>query len=280
MARDTNFYYSFLALPRDKREAIVAVWDFCRAVDDVADESSAPREEQRASLEAWRAELTRVFEGGEPSTPEGRGLQQQLSKYPLPRPAFDDLITGVQMDVEGRSYETFADLEQYCYHVASTVGLMCLEIFGYRDPGAREYAVTLGKALQLTNILRDVGVDARNGRVYLPGEELRAAGCTLDELKRSEPTPALVGVLRTVARRAEGFYRLAAQQRPVVDRRRLVAAEIMAAIYRQLLADIERGGFAVLREPWRLSKWRKARIAAATWIATMVPPGLTAAVAG
>lgn len=270
MARDTNFYYSFLVLPRAKRDAIVAVWDACRAIDDVADESGLAPGAQRRLLDEWRAEVARVFEGAAPRTRQGQGLQTQLSRFSLPRRAFDDLIDGVRMDVEGREYATFEELEEYCYHVASTVGLMCLEIFGCRHPGSRDYAVTLGKALQLTNILRDVGTDARNGRVYLPRQELGRAGCTLDDLTRPTPGPGLATVLRALAARAHGFYRLASQQRPARDRRRLVAADIMANIYRALLVDIERGGYSVLGPPLRLTRARKARIASATWLATML----------
>lgn len=270
MARDTNFYYSFLVLPRARREAIVAVWDVCRAIDDVADESGLAPDAQRRLLDEWRAEVARVFEGGAPRTRQGQALQAKLTQFSLPRPAFDDLIEGVQMDVDGRVYDTFEELEVYCYHVASTVGLMCIEIFGCQHPRARDYAVTLGKALQLTNILRDVGTDARSGRVYLPRHELRRAGCSFDDLTHPAPSPALVTVLRALATRAHDFYRVARQLRPAQDRRRLVAADIMANIYRALLCDIERGAFPVLGAPLRLTRARKARVAAATWLATML----------
>lgn len=270
MARNTNFYYSFLVLPREKREAIVAVWDFCRAVDDVVDESRATPAEQRQGLETWRREVAETFEGRAPGTPQGRALQQQLRRFPLPRQAFEELIDGVQMDADARRYDTLAELEVYCYHVASTVGLMCLEIFGYRSPATRDYAVTLGKALQLTNILRDVGADAHAGRVYLPLADLELAGCSVEELKGSSPAAGLLTVLRNVAGRARQLYGEANRLCPPEDRRRLVAAEIMAATYRALLDDIERGGFQVLGPPLRLTRARKARLALATWVSTML----------
>src|SRR5690606_772853 len=182
MARDTNFYYSFLVLPAEKRSAIIKVWDFCRAVDDAVDEAGiedVPRE-----VAMWRREVAACFDGGTPSTPQGRALQPLVRRFNLPRPAFDALIEGVEMDVGSRRYETFEELYEYCVRVASAVGLMCLEIFGYEDPRAKQYATELGVALQLTNILRDVPEDLARGRVYIPQEDLRRSGCTEDDLRR------------------------------------------------------------------------------------------------
>ena len=178
MARDTNFYYSFLVLPPEKRQAIVAVWDFCRAVDDAVDEVA---EESKAMCEIarWRTELAAVFDGGTPATPQGRALAPFVGQFSLPRSAFEALIEGVEMDLGSRRYETFGELYEYCIRVASAVGLICLNIFGARDPGARQYAIDLGVALQLTNILRDIPGDMAQGRLYVPLEDLRAHGCQL-----------------------------------------------------------------------------------------------------
>ncbi len=208
MARDTSFYYAFLMLPPAKRNAIVVVWDFCRAVDDAVDEAvptwdGALPAEARAKAEAellvWREDVRCCFETGPdvpaPSTRQGRALRPLVAAFGLKRQPFDDLIDGVAMDLERRQYETIGDLLEYCRRVASAVGLICIEIFGCRDAAARDYAINLGIALQLTNIVRDVGVDLQRGRVYLPQEDLRRFGCTEEDLRRgvvTEPVKALL----------------------------------------------------------------------------------------
>src|SRR4051794_19549126 len=180
MARDTNFYYSFLVLPPEKRRAIVAVWDFCRAVDDAVDEARV--EDAAGELARWRAELAACFGGSSPQTKQGRALQPFVPRFGLPRPAFEALIEGVEMDLHTARYATFEDLYQYCIRVASAVGLMCVEIFGCRNPGSRQYAMDLGVALQLTNILRDVPGDLERGRVYIPLEDFARFGCREGDL--------------------------------------------------------------------------------------------------
>ncbi len=183
MTRKTSFYYSFLALPAQKRQAITAVFDFCRAVDDSVDLETDP-ERAMAAVARWRDEVARVFTGGSPGTVEGRQLQPFVSANHLPREQFDALVDGVAMDVVPGRYQTFADLEPYCHRVASSVGLMCAEIFEYREPAVLDYARDLGVALQLTNILRDVAVDYRVGRLYLPLEDLARHGCTEADIRR------------------------------------------------------------------------------------------------
>lgn len=285
MPRDTSFYYSFLVLPPAERRAIVSVWDFCRAVDDAVDEPAVPDgcladaastweagagalEGRAAALDGemahWRAELARVFEGEEAATAEGRALQPVVRAFGLSRQPFEDLIEGVAMDVAGRRYRTFAELREYCYRVASTVGLICIEIFGCRS--ARAYAIDLGIALQLTNILRDVAVDLRRGRLYLPLEELDRFGCTETDLRAGRLTDPVVALLRHQADRARDFYARAHAARPPREARRLVAAEIMGAIYRALLDRIERRGYDVFSEVVRVARPRRAVIAAATWM--------------
>jgi phytoene synthase len=267
MARDTNFYYSFLVLPAPKRQAILAVWDFCRAVDDAVDEvpAGAPPGAAQAALEFWRAEVARCFEGAPSASPEGRALQPMTRRFPLPRRPFEELIDGVSMDVGATRYATFDDLRRYCYLVASTVGLMCVEIFGYRNPRAREYAVELGVALQLTNILRDVPRDLERGRLYVPLEDLARAGCTEDELRMGRLTPGVIALLRQQGDRARLYFARARAALPREDRVSLVAAEIMAAIYEAILARIERRGYDVFSEPVRVPRSRRALIAAWTW---------------
>ncbi len=263
MARDTNFYYSFLVLPPEKRRAIVAVWDFCRAVDDAVDEVSAER--APAEVARWRTELAACFDGGAPDTPQGAALVPFIATFRLPRDAFEALIEGAEMDIGARRYETFEDLREYCVRVASAVGIICLSIFGCRDPRAREYATDLGIALQLTNILRDVPGDLARGRVYLPQAELRRFGVTEEDLRDGARTPAVRALLAHQAARARDYYRRAAAALPPGDARRLTAAEIMGAVYRAILDEIERADFDIFSRVIRIPRPRRALIAAATW---------------
>jgi phytoene synthase len=271
MARDTNFYYSFLVLPADKRAAIVAVWDFCRAVDDAVDEAEAGTEAAQVAL--WRGEVAACFETGRPVTPQGQALAPLVRPFDLPRSAFDALVEGVEMDLGSRRYETFADLYEYCVRVASAVGLMCVEIFGYTDVRARQYATELGVALQLTNILRDVPGDLARGRVYLPQEDLRRFGVTEDDLRREAAqagrgvqSPAVTALLAHQAVRAREYYARAAASLPSADARRLVAAEIMGAIYFAILQKIEGQAYDVFSEVIRIPRPRRALIALRTWV--------------
>ena len=276
MARDTNFYYSFLVLPSDKRNAIIAVWDFCRAVDDAVDEAHGP-DRGRDEVARWRRELAAVFDGGAVETPQGRALAPLVRRFNLPRSAFEALIEGVEMDLGARRYEAFADLYEYCIRVASAVGLICLEIFGYRDPRARDYATDLGVALQLTNILRDVPEDLRRGRVYIPLEDLRQHGCSEADLAREMSaagggveSPAVKALLRQQGQRAREYYARAARNLPRSDARRLVAAEIMGAIYRGILTRIEAADYDVFSRVVTIPRPRRALIAVATWARTAI----------
>ncbi len=263
MARDTNFYYSFLVLPPEKRRAIVAVWDFCRAVDDAVDEVSAER--APAEVARWRTELAACFDGGAPGTRQGAALVPFAAKFRLPRDSFEALIEGVEMDIGARRYETFEELREYCVRVASAVGIICLSIFGCRDPRARQYATDLGIALQLTNILRDVPGDLARGRVYLPQAELRRFGVAEEDLRKGVRTPAVKTLLAHQAARARDYYRRAAAALPPGDARRLTAAEIMGAVYRAILDEIERADYDIFSRVVRIPRPRRALIAAATW---------------
>jgi phytoene synthase len=269
--RKTSFYFSFLALPAPKRRAITAVFDFCRAVDDSVD-LEPDRAKAVAALTAWREEIDRLFTGGAPATPQGRQLQPFVGPHRLPREQFEALVEGVEMDALGRSYETFDELEPYCQRVASAVGLICAEIFEYRDDAVRDYARDLGVALQLTNILRDVGVDYRNGRRYLPTEDLTRFGCTWDDIAR-EVEQAGQGVrsdrvralLEHQAARARIFFSRAVRALPKNDARRFVAAEIMRAVYWDLLQRIERGRCDVFTRVVRVPRPVQAGLAVTTW---------------
>ena len=270
MSRDTSFYYSFLVLPPRKRSAIVAVWDFCRAVDDAVDEApDGTSADTRLSL--WRAELAACYNGGsQPSTPQGRALQPYVGEFKLPRRPFEDLIDGVEMDLAQVRYQTFADLAGYCRRVASAVGLVCVEIFGYHDSAARSYAVDLGMALQLTNIIRDVAADLRQGRVYLPAEDLARFHVTEADLRAGQLTPAVSGLLRFECERARFYYAKAAATLPAIDRRSLLAAQIMGAIYLEILRRIERSGYDVFSRRVRVPRPYRALIAVRLWARTLL----------
>jgi phytoene synthase len=262
MARKTSFYYSFLVLPAEQRQAIVAVWDFCRAVDDSVDESPAGSElAGREAVTFWRTELARAFDGSTPATSQGQHLQPFITRFDLPRQAFEDVIDGVAMDLDTTRYNTFADLYEYCRRVASAVGLICIRIFGCRNDSAREYAVNLGVALQLTNILRDIPDDLARGRVYLPLEDLSAHGCTVDDLAGGVVTEPVRRLLAFECARARDFYQRAILARPADDRRRLAAAEIMRAVYFETLLRIERSGYDVFKGRVRVRRPMQAYIA-------------------
>jgi phytoene synthase len=276
VARDTNFYYSFLVLPADKRRAIVGVWDFCRAVVDAVDEPGEGSGSVDQALAAWRGEIARCFEDRAPETAQGRALQPLIARFALPRRPFEDLVDGVAMDAGHRRYRTFEELREYCYRVASTVGLICLEIFGYGDARSRDYAVNLGLALQLTNILRDVKADLGRDRLYIPTEDLARFGCTEEDLRRGQMTPAVRALLAHQGERARHFYAQARAALPPSDARQLVAAEIMGAIYRAILDKIERRAYDVFSELVRIPRPRRAWIAAATWARVVLGSGAPA----
>jgi phytoene synthase len=267
----SNFYYAFLTLPRHRRAALYAVYAFCRTVDDIADAgapSPADRPRQREALAAWREDIRRCYEQGEePCHPIARRLAAAVRAHPIPREALEAIIDGVEMDVDHVTYDTFQDLYPYCFRVASAVGLCCIEIFGYTRPGARDYAVSLGVALQLTNIIRDVGTDARAGRVYLPREDLRTFGVTEEDLTGRRHTEAFVRLMTHETARARHYYQAARRAFPAPDARSLVAAEIMGQIYLALLGEIEARRFRVFDERITLSPRRKIAIALRCWAA-------------
>ena len=261
MSRDTSFYYSFLVLPPHKRNAIVAVWDFCRAVDDAVDEEEKQERAARA-LKEWRAELAACYNGARPGTPQAKALQPYVREFNLPRKPFEDLIDGVEMDLWHASYPTFDALSEYCRRVASAVGLICVEIFGYCNPRTREYAVNLGMALQLTNIIRDVAADLTRGRVYVPQEDLRRFGVGVAQLQAGVVTSEVRALLAHQCARAHEYYRRAAASLPPEDARSLVAAEIMGAIYFEILRRIERAGYDVFSRRIRVPRSHRMLIAA------------------
>ena len=264
MARDTSFSYSFLVLPDDQRRAIGLVWDFCRAVDDAVDEAR-DRESAARELAGWRAEVDHLFGPSAPATPQGARLKPFVESFRLSRANFDDLVDGVEMDLSRARYETFDELVGYCRRVASAVGLVCIEIFGCRDSRSRDYALNLGLALQLTNIVRDVKVDLDHGRVYLPQDDLARFGVTEADLRAGRVTEPVRRLLAHECQRARHFFTAAQQAMPHQEARKLLAAEIMGGIYYEILQRIERRGYDVFAEVIRVPKIVRARIALAAW---------------
>lgn len=271
----SNFFYSFLFLPKQKREAIIDVYQFCRAVDDVVDdiiESSSTgqsnghaRELAREELEKWRSEIESLY-AGNPTKPLSQKLQTVLARFPMPKEYFHEMINGCEMDLQRNRYETFDDLYQYCYRVAAVTGLMCIEIFTYRSPQTREYAVNLGIALQLTNILRDVKEDAERGRVYLPREDLRRFGYDENDLFNGVINDKFLALMKFECDRARHYYQLAAQGLPDEDRPTLTAAQTMGKIYFRLLEQIERFDYDVFHHQVRLHRPERFYIALSEWL--------------
>jgi phytoene synthase len=260
----TNFYYAFLLLPPEKRHAIYALYAFCRGLDDCVDEPDGGGEE---GLRRWLEEIDRAYAGA-PQTPLGRELAEAVQRFPIPRACFEEVAQGCRMDLGPVRYPTAADLEVYCRRVAGAVGLGSIEIFGYSDPATRDYAVELGLALQLTNILRDVSADAARDRLYVPLCDLQRFGLTAEEFLAAATgaapaPPAVREVLAFVAGRAHEHYARAAALLPPADRRSMASAEVMGAVYRALLDALVRRGYP-LGTRLRLSTPRKAWIALRT----------------
>jgi phytoene synthase len=262
-ASRTNFYYAFLFLPKEKREALYAVYAFARLVDDAVDQAPSPGAAADA-VRQWRQELVQTFAGA-PAHPVTQQLKPVIDRLHLPREYFDALIDGVEMDLTRTRYETFEQLSHYCYRVASVIGLICIEIFGYRNPVTKEYAIAQGMAFQLTNILRDIRVDADRGRIYLPQEELARFGYGETELLAHHQTDAFVELMAFQCERARAYYDKAANLLPAEDRRSMLASEIMGGIYRRLLDEIEAKHYDVFEEEIRLSAPAKLLIALRIW---------------
>ena len=263
-ASGSNFYYAFLFLPKPKREAIYAVYAFCRLSDDLVDEVKAGGD-PAAALTRWRQELDIDFHGGD-GHPLIAAVGQAARRFNIPKAYFQELLNGMEMDLTRGRYATFEELYSYCYRVASVVGLICIEIFGYRNPGTKTYAERLGIAFQLTNILRDLALDARRGRIYLPQDELKRFGYTEDELLAGSYNDAFVELMRFQCGRTRDFFRAASAALPAEDRRSLLAAEIMRAIYYRLLIKIERERYDVFKGEIALGKSRKFFVASGLWL--------------
>jgi phytoene synthase len=263
-ASGSSFYYSFLFLPQERRRAIMALYAFCREVDDVVDECHDLSLAQ-TKLDWWRRELASVY-GGEPTHPVAQALKEVVARYPLPEEQLQEIIDGMQMDLQQTRYLDFAALRLYCYRVASVVGLLAAEIFGYQDRHTLRYAHDLGLAFQLTNIIRDVGEDARRGRIYLPVDELQRFEVPARDLLEARHSDKFRALMEFQAERAERFYDSAMSHLPAGDRKAQRPGLVMAAIYRATLAEIRADGFQVLDRRTSLTPLRKLWIAWSTWL--------------
>jgi len=256
----SNLALAFVSLSRERRQDITIFYAFCRVIDDIADDVDLSAEEKRRRLAKWRKWL-RSAPSDEP--PLALDLRSLIDKYSLSHGMLEEIIAGVEMDLSISRYATFDDLRVYCYRVASAVGLVSIEIFGYRNPACKEYAIQLGLALQMTNIIRDVGKDLRDGRIYLPREDLARFDYSETELQDRKYNERFVRLMEFEAARARQFFTDAAALLPREDRRSMVAAEIMGSVYRGLLRQMERDRFRVFEKEYRLNKLEKAgRIAA------------------
>ena len=259
----SSFYYSFMFLPPEQRQAITALYAFCREVDDVVDECHDVSLAQ-IKLEWWRQEVERIF-AGTPTHPVGFALQDVLRRFKLPQEQLLEIIDGMAMDLSQTRYLDFKGLQLYCYRVASVVGLLSVEIFGYENRQTLKYAHDLGVALQLTNIIRDVGEDARRGRIYLPIEDLQRFGVLAKDILEARYSDAFRELMVFQGERAEQFYEQAFAQLPAGDRKAQRPGLVMAAIYRTLLREIAADGFQVLDRRISLTPVRKVWIAGSTW---------------
>jgi phytoene synthase len=250
----SNLALAFVALGRKRRDDITIFYAFCRVIDDIADSSDASAQQKAGELGAWRRWIREFTPGEAVLAADLRGL---YAKYAITPPMLDEIIDGVEMDLGQVRYQTFEELRLYCYRVASAVGLVSIEIFGYRNPACRDYAIELGLALQTTNIIRDVDKDLASGRIYLPQEDLARFGYSEADLRARRYSDAFVRLMEFQAARAEQFFSRAAALLPREDRRSMVAAEIMASVYHALLRRMKTDRFRVFDKEYRLSKIEK-----------------------
>jgi 15-cis-phytoene synthase len=264
----SNFYYAFMLLPAARRRALYAVYAFCRFIDNIADDELA--REPAEMLARWRRELDTLYAGA-PHHPISRALGDSIERFHIPRRYFDEVIAGVEMDLTRRRYQTFEDLRLYCYRVASAVGLICIDIFGYRNPRTEVYAENLGIAFQLTNILRDLREDAARDRIYLPLEDLARFGVAEEQLLGGVYTPQFRALMEFEAERARSFYAAAEHSLPPEDRSALLTAEAMRLIYGALLRQIVRLDYRVFDRRCSLSAPRKLFLVGRAWASGHLP---------
>jgi phytoene synthase len=269
----SNLALAFISLGRERKRDITVFYAFCRVIDDIADSSELSVVEKRVRLARWR----QMLHAATPDEPFlAHDVRQLIAKYSLQRDILEEIIAGVEMDLSTLRYPTFQELRIYCYRVASAVGLVSIEIFGYHHPSCKQYAIQLGLALQMTNIIRDVGKDLQSGRIYLPQEDLARFHYPETELIQRQYNERFVQLMEFQARRAHQFFANAAAALPAEDRKAMAPAEIMGSVYRGLLRRIELDKFRVFEKEYRLSKMEKAgRIAAQLFKSFLNPPRRT-----
>lgn len=271
----SNFYYSFLFLPQNRREAMYTIYAFCKMVDSAVDEP-APGSHPMEEVLKWRQEVTATYQG-HPTQPVTISLAAHLQTFDIPESLLQELITGVEMDLTINRFTTFADLYQYCYRVASVVGLICLKIFKTQSPAAEDYAVNLGLAFQLTNILRDLKGDAEQNRIYLPLEDLQRFGYSEEALLHQQESPALIDLIKFECERAHTYYQQAQDilhALPPSDRKSLVVAEIMRGVYSRILKQLEDQHYQVFGPRIRVAPMQRLGIATHIWIRSFFSRGI------
>ena len=271
----TNFYYAFITLPPRKRRAIYAAYAFCRLCDDATDER-IPTEEKLARLRALRCGLSAAYVG-RPEGPVFTALADTASVFDIPEEYFQEVVSGVEMDLTKTRYRDFQELRTYCYRVASVVGLACLHIFGFSEPRAKEYAVDLGLAMQLTNIMRDVEEDLERDRIYLPMDEIRESGYSVEELQRGVVNEPFRELMNIQARRAREYYISGSRLLPLLSPRSRACPAVLGQLYSLILDRIEAQGFNVFNGRVRLSRREKYLVTVQTWMRSLLPmaPGAT-----
>ncbi len=251
----SNLALAFVSLGKERRRDMTVFYAFCRVIDDISDTTELSPEVKQARLSEWRNWIRTPAAGESELAPEVRNLS---AKYHISPEMLEEIIAGVEMDLTKSRYANFEELRLYCYRVASAVGLVSIEIFGYKNPRCREYAIELGLALQTTNIIRDVAKDLAVGRIYLPQDEMAQLGYSERDLTNQVANENFIRLMQLQASRSHAFFQAAADALPREDRRSMVAAEIMHSIYEALLRKIERDRFRVFERDYRLSKWEKA----------------------
>ncbi len=262
--KKSSFFYAFNLLPKQKREAMNTVYTFCRKTDDIIDEGGEPDEVKYEKLRRWRIEFEKALKGNSEYSLLNK-VGEIIKQFNIPIDPFFDLIVGMEMDLQKKRYFTFNDLVEYCYRVASTVGLMCIEIFGYKNKNTVDYAINLGLALQMTNILRDVKVDLEKNRIYLPQEDFLEFGYTEEELKKGVYNQNFINLMKKNAKRANNYFDKANSMLDPKDKGGLFPARAMQHIYFSLLKKIEKKKYDVLSQRIEVSKAEKVYLALGTW---------------
>ena len=260
----SSFYYAFNLLPADKRNAMNTVYAFCRQTDDIIDEGNEADDIKYERLRKWRIELEKAF-NGHSEYPLLNKLAKTISQFNIPYEPFFELIIGMEMDLQNNRYLTFSDLQLYCYRVASTVGLMCIEIFGYKHKSAKDFAINLGIALQLTNILRDIKKDSQKGRIYLPQEDLAKFNYSENDIMQNKYDPNFKALMEYETERANKYFELATQNLNLDDKSSMFAARAMQHIYMKMLDKIIEADFNIYQENIKVSTFEKIGISVGVW---------------